>query len=563
MSNDVNVVYIYFETETGTPYYYNPTTGETSYELDPQMVVYDPNTQQPYEVPKHKKKRRKSQKRRKLSGKDDAESPRDSDDGEKAPEDTEKATEDTEKATEDAEKVTPSPQDIEAPDDIGALLDVSEQVTHFDEAAVQREKDHPAAKPESIFPCEEGGVPYLPSDVKEDIAKFQVREYAQKYFKQRRGNHKFSRKRIDISALTEFSAEPIEDPLLDVHDKKTGSLAVQCFKWILNYTGVEKEKNASAYADKIVNACYAHPILRDEVMFQLIKQTRNNPLPDCLTRTWELFLIIVTYFPSTKNSEVWIKSHFSREFHNPDENIASIAQFCYIRFSARCAVGKVLETTDIGYTQKIPTEYKTGHRQFGASIYEQLWNQRRSVRKLPFPYIVHHMAEQLLKKNAEEKEGIFRLAGELKHVDEMAVATNLGRDVVSAAPINDVASLFKKWFRDLPDPIVSVELTDLLLDVYEEKSYLSFVEKLPRAHKLTLMYLIGFLQRLEKAKDKTRMTAKNLSIVFGPNILRPIGVTEPEQIKLFTDMSMEFMLELINNWDTSAIYPLDMAFVQE
>jgi hypothetical protein len=298
-------------------------------------------------------------------------------------------------------------------------------------------------------------------------------------------------------------------------------------------------------------------------MFQLMKQTRNNPNPDWLHKTWELFLIIVTYFPSTKDSENWIKSHFSRQIRDPNTTIAQLAQFCYIRFSARCAIGKPLETKEIGYTQRIPQHYLTGHRQFGASIYEQIWNQRRSVRKLPIPYILHHMSEAMLKKGAEQSEGLFRLPGNLRVVDEMAEEANNGRDVVTRGELNDIASLFKKWFRDLPDPVVNLDSIPKLRDAYDDKSYLPFVEVLPKAHRLTLMWLIGFLQRLVKSEEATKMGPKNLAIVFGPNIVQVNDTNEANTIKLFADLAIEFLTALITGWDTSEIYPIPEQMLQE
>ena len=530
-------VYIYFDQETKVPYYYNPSTGETTYDRAPDMIVLDPNTQEEY----HDSNETKS----------DAASPastpaNESPNPEEAPTNHDNDKSDgSDKGNDDAD-----------------MLDVPEEVRDFDEHKINR-RDTINSRTNSFMPGEDGHAPYLPAELQRDIQKFQVSEYTAQFFREHR-SHKFSRKKISVEALTEFSSQPLSQPLLsEISDAKLAKLAMNCFKYILIYTGVEKEKNPAAYADRLVNACYQNPILRDEVLFQLLKQTRENPNQEWLVKTWQLFLIIVTYFPSTKNSETWIKSWFSNNFKNSNEDVAHLAQFCYIRFSARCAQGKPLETTDIGYVHKIPTEYQTGHRQFGASIYEQIWNQRRSVRKLPFPYIVHHMAEQLLKKGAETREGIFRLPGNLKKVDEMADATNIGRDAISSADINDVASLFKKWFRDLPDPVVNMDMVYKLQDYADEKAYVAFANTLPRAHKMTLMYLVGFLQRLVKSQNVTLMTAKNFGIVFGPNIVQLIGCTEPGKLHDYSVWANEMMEELISSWDTSEIYPLSLSYIQE
>jgi hypothetical protein len=293
-----------------------------------------------------------------------------------------------------------------------------------------------------------------------------------------------------------------------------------------------------------------------------MKQTQRNPNVGWLQRTWELFLIVVTFFPSTQNSEKWIKSHFSRNTQHPIPAIANLAQFCYIRFSARCATGQPLQNAPVGYIQSIPTQFQTGRQQFGSSIYEQIWNQRRSVRKLPIPYIVHHMADHMLRKGCEQTEGLFRLPGNLKNVEEMAAATNAGRDAIAPAPMNDIASLFKKWFRDLPDPVVTKASLPKLRNAHEDQTYVEFASELPRAHMLTFMYLIGFLQRLAKSEAVTLMGPKNLAIVFGPNVVQTDETSETG-IKLFAEIAIALITTLIEKWDTHEMYPLNPELLAE
>jgi hypothetical protein len=480
-------VYIYFDSETGRPYYHNPETNTETFDLPEGAIVFDPETQEEW-IP---------------------------------------------------------PPASEAP-----VVDIPPEVASFTPPSGPPGFPH---RDSSFFPDER--CPYLPNAVSCDLQKFQIADYARQFFREHR-THNFTRKQISVESLTEFTTEPLTAPLLRALDPKLEKPAIKCFRWVLSYTGVDPQKNPAICADRIVQQLYGAPILRDEVMFQLIKQTQKNPNPVWLQRTWELFLIVVTLFPSTRDSEQWIKSHFSRNINHEDLTIRCLAQFCYIRFAARCAIGEPLQNAPIGYIHSIPTQFQTGHQQFGASIYEQIWNQRRSVTRLPIPYILHHMAEHLLKKGCEQAEGLFRLPGNMKHVEEMAEATNNGRDAISQAAMHDIASLFKKWFRDLPDPVVNKESLPRLRDAYDDKTYVEFVQTLPRAHMLTFMYLVGFLQRLVRSESATLMGAKNLAIVFGPNIVQTDERTEHE-MKLFNDISRELIVALIETWDTSPMYPLN------
>jgi hypothetical protein len=115
----------------------------------------------------------------------------------------------------------------------------------------------------------------------------------------------------------------------------------------------------------------------------------------------------------------------------------------------------------------------------------------------------------------------------------------------------------------LPDPVVNVDSIPLLRDAWDTKDYLGFVEKLPTAHKMTFMYLVGFLQRLVKAEPVTKMGPKNMAIVFGPNIVQLNDNADGGSIKLFADIAIEFITSIINTWDTSAIYPLDPELLRE
>ena len=161
-------------------------------------------------------------------------------------------------------------------------------------------------------------------------------------------------------------------------------------------------------------------------------------------------------------------------------------------------------------------------------------------------------------KKAGNVEGIFRLPGNMRIVNEMVHELNKGKDPLSNAGVHDLASLLKLWFRDLPDPTIPVSMLGALSDTYEKKNYFEFIATLPPAHYNVLKYLIGFLQQLSTCEAQTKMNAKNYAIVFAPNIVQPKDITEPFQVSRYSDIAIEFMLTLIEKWDTSDIYPLNI-----
>ena len=168
------------------------------------------------------------------------------------------------------------------------ILDIPDEVNNFDENKISKDN---LKRVKSFVPNEKA--PYLPNDIKVDIHKFQVLDYAKQYFREHRKGKVFSRKLISLEQITQFSKEPLEFSLIKLSSQTDEKNAVKCFKLILHHTGVIPSKG-NTYADQIVQILNNNPSLYDEVFFQLIKQTRQNPCKEWEIKTWELFLIIAT-----------------------------------------------------------------------------------------------------------------------------------------------------------------------------------------------------------------------------------------------------------------------------
>jgi hypothetical protein len=391
----------------------------------------------------------------------------------------------------------------------------------------------------------------LPATVTEEIQKFQVADFAEQFFREHRVGTVFSRKKVSVEALTAWQGEPLNAPLLQMHTKQSQKLAIEAFKLILAYSGSSGQPD---HAVKLVDMLVNCPQVRDEVYFQLIKQTRSNPDPMNQIRTWQLFLIVASLFPSTRDSEVWVKSHLSRCLDDKSVLVSELAQFTYIRFGATCAKGQPPSEITKEMITAIPGEIEHGTRTFGATLYEQLFHQRVKHPACPFPFAIHVIAEKLFEMGAESCEGVFRIPGNGKKVLQLEDEVNHGNLALEAG-LHDIGSLFKVWFAKLPEPIVGVDLLGTLKSAYETKTFVEFVENLPHAHLLTLRYLIGFLQRLAKAEGITKMTPKNLAMVFAPNLVALDHIRDPMQIAAYTEMIQEFICTLILSWDTSDVYP--------
>ena len=54
------------------------------------------------------------------------------------------------------------------------------------------------------------------------------------------------------------------------------------------------------------------------------------------------------------------------------------------------------------------------------------------------------------------------------------------------------------------------------------------------------------------------MNSSNLAVVFAPNIIRVPDDADEEEIQIYSKYSIQFVNFLINDWNTSEYYPLDL-----
>jgi hypothetical protein len=512
----VPTFFVYLDEATSSYYYYNTETSETTFDKPETGDFLDPETNGPFAFdPMLMAEQRKSKR----------------------------------KGHHRARSVVES----SVPPIAKMIIDVSDFVTNL------KTDDQPAAAAApaaaSFFPNPKKLA--LPSDLQSDIQRFQDANYAERFFSQHRPATATNRKK-PTSDLTVFQSDPIKEPLLISLAKNAKKQAVACFKLILTYTAAVSSTTPGGpmAAHKLVGEIMNSPELRDEVYFQLIKQTRENPRPDCCLRTWDLFLIIATLFPSCRDSENWIKAHFAKNARHENEKIADIAQFCYIRFNARCGIGRHPDCVSLQEVGRIPQDLYICRVIFGASIYEQLWHQKRGYPALQVPLVVHQLAEAMIHKDAEKVEGVFRKSGNPRKVQDLEEDVNKGKAALDKADLHDLATLFKSWFVKLPERVVPQECAGALRNAFEANDYRPFVAALPRAHLLCLKYLVGFLQRIAKAEAVTKMNATNLAICFAQVILLVGKMKDQQQALKMSETAHHFTTWVINELDTSDVYPL-------
>lgn len=146
-----------------------------------------------------------------------------------------------------------------------------------------------------------------------------------------------------------------------------------------------------------------------------------------------------------------------------------------------------------------------------------------------FPIIVEECVKEV-EKRGMTSEGIYRVSG---FADDIELLKNLydKGDVVEIGSskfddINIIAGALKLYLRMLPLPIITFETYGKFMDAIalEGNARIEAVgralEELPHAHYATLKYLISHLNRVTKHAKENMMTSENLSIVFGPTLMR-------------------------------------------
>jgi hypothetical protein len=526
----IKTYFVYVNDESGDLYFYEPDTAETTYVRPSDALLLDPETGGPYVFPDKPSKRRRSTFRK--------------------------------HAASDSLAERRAAHRSHAP----LMIEVTPEVRQI--RSLERRGLAPPrlviARPISFVP--DPSALALPGDLSEEISRFKVAEYASEFFRNQRCTRVFSRKQIRLGPDQIFQTEPIQTPLLLSSARSVAKQALESFKLILSYTGAggsqQQPKVALQTLRRLLKLGVDFSDLRDEIFFQLVKQTRKNTDLDCALRTWELFLIIATVLPSTRNSENDIKSHLVHHARSRLKNVSIMAQFIYIRYGARCCVGKPMDDAANISPEMVARFLKDpfdGRMCFGVSITEQLWNQRTVAPNCPIPLVLRDFFEALLEKGARNAVGVFRMSGSARTVADLTAQMNETTDrrpILARASVNDLAQLIKQWFSMLPGKLVSSELAGGLRTIFETtKNYVPFVERLPGPEHASLKFVIGLLQELVKYEDVTKMGINNYAIVFGPALVAQTGGTDQKAALKHAETMQDFVAGLIRQWDTADVWP--------
>ncbi|XP_015364113.1 PREDICTED: arf-GAP with Rho-GAP domain, ANK repeat and PH domain-containing protein 2 [Diuraphis noxia] len=128
-------------------------------------------------------------------------------------------------------------------------------------------------------------------------------------------------------------------------------------------------------------------------------------------------------------------------------------------------------------------------------------------------------------------EGVYRRSGSCSNTTKLlslfrkdAWAVQFSQQDYS---VYDVASVLKRFFRDLPEPLLTTELHTHLCNAVkcncseDEKVilYRSLLERLPAINYVTLRKLLSHLYYIQLQNEKNLMTVQNLASIWGPTLM--------------------------------------------
>ncbi|XP_040001193.1 protein FAM13A isoform X2 [Xiphias gladius] len=156
--------------------------------------------------------------------------------------------------------------------------------------------------------------------------------------------------------------------------------------------------------------------------------------------------------------------------------------------------------------------------------------------------------------SALHQEGLFRVNGNVRAVESLKQRLEGGEDVdlLSESDTCTVASLLKKYLRDLPEGLVDSTVQQALIQHYQEcgddgswSDMRDLLQELPDVHHSLLRYLCHFLTLVECNHKDNRMTALNLATVFGPSVFHVAPGFEAMKDQ---NICNKIMVKLIQNY---------------
>ncbi|KAJ5482078.1 Rho GTPase activation protein [Penicillium sp. IBT 31633x] len=163
---------------------------------------------------------------------------------------------------------------------------------------------------------------------------------------------------------------------------------------------------------------------------------------------------------------------------------------------------------------------------FGADLEARMEHEKSII-----PAIVTRCIQEV-ELRGMDMEGIYRKSGAssvIQIIREGFERSPFDYDISDPdLDIHAVTSTLKQYFRKLPNPLITYEVYELVIDSAEVNPVSARIElmqksllELPRVHRDVLEFLVFHLKRVVERHEENLMTSQNVAVVFAPTIMRP------------------------------------------
>ncbi|KAH8592960.1 hypothetical protein B0O99DRAFT_516827 [Bisporella sp. PMI_857] len=152
-----------------------------------------------------------------------------------------------------------------------------------------------------------------------------------------------------------------------------------------------------------------------------------------------------------------------------------------------------------------------------------------------------------------DTEGIYRKTGGSGQVKQIQEGFDKDQDFDISDPeidITAVTSVLKQYFRKLPNPLLTFDVYDRVLEstsVENKRERCAHLRKtfnmLPSRHRDCLEFLVFHLVRVADRQKENLMTPKNLAVVFAPTIMRDTSLEREMSDMHAKNNAIEFVIE--------------------
>jgi Rho-type GTPase-activating protein 1/2 len=168
------------------------------------------------------------------------------------------------------------------------------------------------------------------------------------------------------------------------------------------------------------------------------------------------------------------------------------------------------------------------------------------------PHPVRHVV--LILSLGMDVEGIYRKAGGASQVQTVREGFEYSPETVELSDpdldIHAVSSGLKQYFRRLPNPLITYDVYDKLLDttnILNPEGKIDGMRRalmdLPKVHRDVLEFLVFHLKRVVEREPENLMTSMNIAVVFAPTIMRPESVTREMSDTQKKNEAVQFLVE--------------------